>query len=32
MFTPWALVWGSIPLAVALMGWFWPKPSMEDER
>jgi cytochrome c oxidase subunit I len=32
MFTPWALVWGSIPLAVALMGWFWPKPSTEDER
>jgi cytochrome c oxidase subunit 1 len=32
MFTPWAVVWGSVPLVVALMGWFWPKPSMEDER
>ncbi|MGO4524619.1 cytochrome c oxidase subunit I [Microvirga sp. 2MCAF35] len=32
MFTPWALVWGSVPLALALMGWFWPKPNMEDEK
>jgi cytochrome c oxidase subunit 1 len=32
MFTPWAVVWGSLPLAVALMGWFWPKASMEDVR
>jgi cytochrome c oxidase subunit I+III len=24
MFTPWALVWGSIPLTVTLIGWFWP--------
>ncbi|WP_202049906.1 cytochrome c oxidase subunit I [Microvirga mediterraneensis] len=32
MFTPWALVWGSVPLALALMGWFWPKPNTEDEK
>ncbi|KLK93657.1 cytochrome C oxidase [Microvirga vignae] len=32
MFTPWAVVWGSLPLAVALIGWFWPKMSTEDER
>ncbi|MBM1171957.1 cytochrome c oxidase subunit I [Microvirga arabica] len=32
IFTPWAVVWGSIPLALALMGWFWPKTSTEDER
>jgi cytochrome c oxidase subunit 1 len=25
IFTPWALVWGAIPLAAALVGWFWPK-------
>lgn len=31
IFTPWALVWGSIPLAVTLIGWFWPKGSPEDE-
>ncbi|MGY0782648.1 cytochrome c oxidase subunit I [Azospirillum argentinense] len=25
IFTPWALVWGAVPLAVGLVGWFWPK-------
>jgi cytochrome c oxidase subunit 1 len=25
VFTPWAVVWGTIPLAVTLIGWFWPK-------
>jgi cytochrome c oxidase subunit I+III len=24
IFTPWAVVWGSIPIAIALIGWFWP--------
>jgi hypothetical protein len=24
IFTPWAVVWGSIPVAVALTAWFWP--------
>jgi cytochrome c oxidase subunit 1 len=32
MFTPWALVWGTPPLALALIGWFWPKASTEDEK
>jgi cytochrome c oxidase subunit I+III len=27
IFTPWAVVWGSIPVAIALIGWFWPKRS-----
>ncbi|MBY5447431.1 cytochrome c oxidase subunit I [Rhizobium leguminosarum] len=31
MFSPWAVVWGSIPIAVTLIGWFWPKGSPEDE-
>lgn len=31
IFTPWAVVWGSIPVAVALIGWFWPKGVAEDE-
>jgi cytochrome c oxidase subunit I len=31
MFSPWAVVWGSIPIAVALIGWFWPKGEAEDE-
>jgi heme/copper-type cytochrome/quinol oxidase subunit 1 len=25
VFTPWALVWGSIPVAVTLIAWFWPR-------
>jgi cytochrome c oxidase subunit I+III len=25
VFNPWALVWGSIPVAMTLIGWFWPK-------
>jgi cytochrome c oxidase subunit 1 len=25
IFTPWALVWGAIPMAVAMSLWFWPK-------
>jgi cytochrome c oxidase subunit 1 len=25
LFTPWGLVWGSIPIAVALVGWAWPR-------
>lgn len=31
IFTPWAVVWGSIPVAIALIGWFWPKGEPEDE-
>ena len=25
IFTPWAVVVGSLPLTLALIGWFWPK-------
>ncbi|MET3997056.1 cytochrome c oxidase subunit I+III [Bradyrhizobium sp. S3.9.2] len=31
IFSPWAVVWGSIPVAIALSGWFWPKGTPEDE-
>jgi cytochrome c oxidase subunit 1 len=27
IFTPWAVVWGSIPVAIGLIGWFWPSPA-----
>ncbi|HWT11154.1 MAG TPA: cytochrome c oxidase subunit I [Allosphingosinicella sp.] len=27
MFTPWAVVIGSVPVAAALIGWFWPKDA-----
>jgi cytochrome c oxidase subunit 1 len=29
IFTPWAVVWGAIPVAVGLIGWFWPESRME---
>ena len=32
IFTPWAVVWGSIPVAITLIGWFWPKGTKEDEE
>jgi cytochrome c oxidase subunit I+III len=31
IFSPWAVVWGSIPVAIALIGWFWPDGTPEDE-
>jgi cytochrome c oxidase subunit 1 len=31
IFNPWAVVWGSLPVAIALIGWFWPKGTPEDE-
>jgi cytochrome c oxidase subunit I+III len=35
IFTPWALPVSIVPLAVTLIGWFWPKkkePRRQDER
>jgi cytochrome c oxidase subunit I+III len=32
IFTPWAVVWGSIPVAITLIAWFWPKGTPEDEK
>jgi cytochrome c oxidase subunit I len=32
IFTPWAVVWGSIPVAIALIGWFWPREKQREER
>jgi cytochrome c oxidase subunit I+III len=31
IFSPWAVVWGSIPVAITLIGWFWPKSVPEDQ-
>jgi cytochrome c oxidase subunit I len=31
IFTPWAVVWGAIPMVVGLIGWFWPKDTREDD-
>ncbi|WP_407158630.1 cytochrome c oxidase subunit I [Bradyrhizobium sp. STM 3557] len=30
IFSPWAVVWGSIPVAITLIGWFWPTGAPED--
>jgi cytochrome c oxidase subunit 1 len=32
IFTPWAVVWGAAPIAITLIGWFWPKGDPEDEE
>ena len=30
IFTPWGLVYGSLPVTITLIGWFWPKhPARE---
>ena len=31
IFTPWALVWGAIPVAIALTIWFWPNRPRASE-
>jgi cytochrome c oxidase subunit 1 len=32
IFTPWAVVWGSIPPVITLIAWFWPKRNdVNDE-
>jgi cytochrome c oxidase subunit 1 len=25
IYTPWAVVWASVPVAIAMTAWFWPK-------
>src|SRR3569623_1401918 len=30
IFSPWAVVWGSITIAITVIGWFWPKGTPED--
>jgi len=25
VFTPWALIWGAVPVGITLTGWFWPR-------
>jgi cytochrome c oxidase subunit 1 len=32
IFSPWAVAFGTVPVAIALIAWFWPKspePSFE---
>jgi cytochrome c oxidase subunit 1 len=30
--TPWAVVWGSVPVAIAATLWFWPKRAVAERR
>jgi len=30
IFTPWALVWGGIPVAISVTLWFWPRPAESE--
>jgi cytochrome c oxidase subunit 1 len=32
IFTPWAVVWASIPVAIALTCWFWPKKGETEKN
>ena len=32
IFTPWGLYIGAVPVAITLIGWFWPKPGESIER
>jgi cytochrome c oxidase subunit 1 len=32
IFTPWAVVWGSIPLAIVLIAWFWPTREQAEHE
>jgi cytochrome c oxidase subunit I+III len=32
IFTPWAVVWGSIPVAIAVTLWFWPSKQETREH
>jgi cytochrome c oxidase subunit 1 len=32
IFTPWAIVWGAVPVAIAATCWFWPKRRMVEKR
>jgi cytochrome c oxidase subunit I+III len=29
IFTPWGVVYGSLPIFLAMIGWFWPKSADE---
>jgi cytochrome c oxidase subunit I+III len=31
IFTPWAVVWGAIPVAIGLLGWAWPREGRAPE-
>jgi cytochrome c oxidase subunit 1 len=32
IFTPWAIVWGAVPVAIAATLWFWPTRKTAEQR
>jgi cytochrome c oxidase subunit 1 len=32
IFTPWAVVWGMVPVAIAMTAWFWPRMAHTREH
>jgi cytochrome c oxidase subunit I+III len=32
IFTPWAVVWGAVPVTIAVTFWFWPKKEETGEH
>jgi cytochrome c oxidase subunit I+III len=32
IFTPWAVVWGSVPVVIAMIVWFWPRQREAAEE
>ncbi|MDR6477005.1 cytochrome c oxidase subunit 1 [Paraburkholderia graminis] len=32
IFTPWAVVWGTVPVAIAMTAWFWPRRRETDQH
>jgi len=32
IFTPWAVIWGTIPIAIALIAWFWPSREETEKH
>jgi cytochrome c oxidase subunit I+III len=32
IFTPWAVVWASLPVGIALTAWFWPRRRETEEH
>jgi cytochrome c oxidase subunit I+III len=32
IFTPWGITIGSVPVAITMIGWFWPKKQAADRR
>jgi cytochrome c oxidase subunit 1 len=31
IFSPWGVIWGAIPMTIALTAWFWPTHEGDDE-